>query len=138
MIQTKLYYQFLSLSLKRNASQTFEDINCKNFFPSMYVIGTDCFRWMFFIPCNNYKTSFFIKIYHSPKDFFATAMLLRSLKQVLWKSVFYVRYLHTSLKPILRVQFKASTSLKPFLNKFYFWKCFLRSFVCENVPHISL
>ena len=61
---------------------------------------------MFFTPCDNWITLFF------PLYFGVTAMLLRSLKQVVWKkSVFYIRYLRNNITMLLipKVQNKATS-----------------------------
>ena len=70
LVQTKLYYQFFSLCLERNVSQTSTVATEKNFFPSLYVISKACFDECFFIPCDNLMTLFFIQIYLYPERFY--------------------------------------------------------------------
>ena len=85
------------LCLKRNISQTLKSNSCKQVFPKCIYHWYNLLRWMFFIPCDNSKTFFFIQTYRC-----ATAMLLRSLKQVFWKkSVFYIHYLHNNIIMLL-------------------------------------
>ena len=56
---------------------------------------------MFFIPCDNWKTLFFIKIFRTQK-FGANAMLLSSVKQVFWtKYAFYLHYLRNNITMLL-------------------------------------
>ena len=50
----------------------------KTSFPSVYINYATCFNDVF-IPCDNWKTLFFIKIFCAQK-FGANAMLLPSLK----------------------------------------------------------
>ena len=67
---------------------------------------------MFFILYDNWKQYFLHKFIVTLR-LGATAMLLRSLKQVFSKkSAFYVRYLHNNIPmmPIPKVQNKTSTS----------------------------
>ena len=66
---------------------------------------------MLFIPCHNWKTLILNKFIFTQR-FYATIMLLCSLKQVFWiKFVFYVCYFHNNILMLL-INF----------NKFYFWK----------------
>ena len=56
---------------------------------------------MFFIPCDNCKQYFLHKFIVNQR-LGATAMLLRSFKQVFWKkSVFYIHYLHNNITMML-------------------------------------
>ena len=68
LIQTKLYYHFLLLCLKRNVSQTFKSSNCNKLFAKFLCYWYSLLWWMFFILCDNWK-KFFIKIYHYPELF---------------------------------------------------------------------
>ena len=54
--------------------------NCQN---QLVCYRCSLLRWMFFIPCDNWKTWFFIKVcrYYW---IFSTAILLLSLKKVFW------------------------------------------------------
>ena len=84
----------------------------KEFFPSVFIIDPNLLRWMFSIPRDNCKQYFLHKFIVTQRHG-ATAMLLRSFKQVFWKkSAFYVRYLHNNITmmPIAKVQNKASSS----------------------------
>ena len=67
---------------------------------------------MFFIPNDNFKTLFLYKFLVTLR-FGATALLLRSEKQVFWeKSAFYIHYLQNNITMLLipKFQNKASTS----------------------------
>ena len=65
---------------------------------------------MFFIPCDSWKT--FLYKFIIAQRFGATAMLLRSLKQVFWKEFsFYIHHLQNNIAMLLisSVQNKVST-----------------------------
>ena len=105
LIQTKAYYKFSTLSerkflsniQKQQLQKTFSQVSkllvqlaSTNVFYSMGQTGRHYFFYKFIVP----------------PSFFATTMLLRSLKKVFWKkSVFYLRYLHNNIAMlvILRV-----------------------------------
>ena len=71
------------LCLKRNDLQTFK-----------LLLATNLLRWMFFILCDNWKTSLFTKVCRYFENFLS-AMLLLSLKTVFERSpYFFMRYLH--------------------------------------------
>ena len=73
-----------------NDSQTFKSSSCKNGFLQCVCYRCNLLRWMFFVPCDNWKTLFFLKVCRYC-EIFSTAILSFSLKQVFWKkSVFYV------------------------------------------------
>ena len=77
------------LCLKRNVSQTLKSSSCKKVFPKCVYHGYNLLRWMFFIPCDNWKTFFFIQTYRYP-EVRRTTMLLLSLKKAFWKkSILY-------------------------------------------------
>ena len=98
----------------------------KNFFLSVYVIGTACFNEWFLFHIITGK-HYFLYEFLATHRVSVTAMLLCSLKQVFWKeSVFYARYLCNIITILLtpKVQTKASTYHKTL------------SF-CVNVQHFS-
>ena len=111
-VWTKVYYKLSLFSLKRSVSQTFKSRSCKRVFPKCVYHWYNLLRWMFSIPCDNCKQYFLHKFIVTQRHG-ATAMLLRSFKQVFRKkSAFYVLYLHNNITmmPIAKVQNKASTS----------------------------
>ena len=56
---------------------------------------------MFLNPCDNCK-QYFLHKFIITQRLGATAMLLRSFKQVFWKkSAFYIHYLHNNIKMML-------------------------------------
>ena len=59
--------QTFLLCLGRNVPQTFKSSSCKTSFSSVYIIDTTSFDKCFFIPCDDWKTLFFIQIYHYPE-----------------------------------------------------------------------
>ena len=69
--QTKVcYYMLFLLCLRRRSdSQTFEWVSCKNLLPVCLLL-----RYMFFIPCDNRKTLYFVKSYRL-LVYFVTVML---------------------------------------------------------------
>ena len=98
--------------LKRNVSQIFKSSSCKKVFPKCVYHWYNLLRRMFFIPFDNWKEYFLHKFIVTLR-LGATAMLLRSLKQVSSKkSAFCVRYLHNNITMMLipKVQNKTSTS----------------------------
>ena len=110
LIQANSHYIFLPC-LKTNVSQTFESNRCKKLFSKCVCYWYSLLWWVFFTPCDSQKTLCFIRIYFTQR-IFATAMLLRSLKQVFWKrSLFYVCYLHNNIKMLLIPKFQTKASI---------------------------
>ena len=82
--------QVFLLYLERNDSQTFKSSSCGKLFLQCVCYRYNLLQWMFFIPRDNWKALFFIKVCWYLK-IFSTATLLLPLKQTFWeKSVFYV------------------------------------------------
>ena len=72
-----------------NDSQTFKSSSCKNGFLQCVCYRCNLLRWMFFVPCDSWKTLFFLKVCRYC-EIFTTAILPFSLKKVFWKkSVIY-------------------------------------------------
>ena len=117
LMQIKVYSKLFLFGLKRSVSQTFNCSSFKKVFPKCVYHWYNWFWWMFFIPCDNCK-QYFLHRFIITQRLGATAMLLRSFKQVFWKkSAFYIHYLHNNITMmlILKVQNKASTSQKTYL-----------------------
>ena len=98
--------QAFLICCKINVSRTFKSSSCKKLFSKLVYHWHNLFRWIFFI-----QTVSFTQIVTQRLG--ATAMLLRSFKQVFWKkSVFYVRCLNNNITMMLiaKIQNKASTS----------------------------
>ena len=72
-----------------NDSETFRSSSsCKNGYLQCVCYRCNLLRWMFFIPCDSWKTLFFLRVCRYC-EIFSTAILSFSLKQVFWKkSVF--------------------------------------------------
>ena len=71
-----------------NDSETFKSSSCKNGFLQCVCYRCNLLRWMFFVPCDNWKMLLFPKVCRYC-EIFSTAILSFSLKQVFWKkSVF--------------------------------------------------
>ena len=58
--------QNILLCLKRNFSQIFKSSSCKKVFLKCVYHGYNLLRWMFSIPCDNWKTLIFIQISRYP------------------------------------------------------------------------
>ena len=74
-----------------NDSQTFKSSSCKKFFLQYVCYWCNLLRRMFFVPCDNWKTLFFLKVcrYY---EIFSTAI------SSFWKtSVFYIIFTVTVL-----------------------------------------
>ena len=78
-----------------NDSQTFKSSSCENFFLQCVCYRCNLLRWMFFVPCDNWKTLFFLKVCRYC-EIFSTAILSFSLKQVFLKEIRILRYLHNN------------------------------------------
>ena len=89
LLQTNLYYKFIYSVLKEE-SKTFENSSCKKLLlqrvflvqPRMLDSFYNVRQWMFFIPNDNGKTFFFIKVYRYYNFLFSAAMLILSLKNI--------------------------------------------------------
>ena len=95
----QIYYKIFYPVWKKTSYKPSKVKAAKRFFSqvSMFhmIIGRHCFLYKFIVT----------------QKFFATAILLRSLKQVFWNgSLFYLRYLHYSITMLLipKVQTKSS------------------------------
>ena len=77
------------ICLNINDSQTFKSSSCKNVFLQCVYYRCSLLRWMFFVPCDSWKTLFFLKVCRYC-EIFTTAILPFPFKQVFWKkSIFY-------------------------------------------------
>ena len=56
-----------TLSEKKNVSQTFESSSCQKVFPKCVYHWYNLLWWMFFIPCDIWKTLFFVQIHCYPE-----------------------------------------------------------------------
>ena len=54
------------LCLKINVSQTLKGRSCKKVFPKSVYHGHNVPRWMYFIPCDKWKSFLFIRTYRYP------------------------------------------------------------------------
>ena len=86
--------QAFVLCLKRNDSQTFKSSSCEKLFLQCVCykyIKYNVLRWMFFIPYDNWKTLFFVKVCRYFK-IFSIGILVLSLKQVFWRSPYFTLF----------------------------------------------
>ena len=70
------YTKMFLLFLKRKETNIQKSGRCKQLSLQCVCYWCNLLRWMFFTPCNNWNTSFFIKIYHCSVVFLATVLLL--------------------------------------------------------------
>ena len=66
----KKYTTLFLLCLKINDPQAFKSRNCKNPFFKRGCYWYNFIRWTFFIPCDNWKTLLFMKVYPFSVAFF--------------------------------------------------------------------
>ena len=103
--QTKFssHKQYLfGLLFRRNVKKTLADqsvsqtflLYLKKTFPKCVYHWYNLLRWMFFIPCNNWKTLFFKTNYGYP-TFDTTTMLLRSLNKCFERSPHFISVIST-------------------------------------------
>ena len=118
--------------MKRNVSQTLKKAAANKSFPSVYIIDTTCFDECFLFVVVNGRHSF-LYILTVIQRFGATAMLLRSLKQLLWKkSVIYIHYLHNNITMLLLPQSsKIRFLFLNVLNNFFFLMVIFILSACE-------
>ena len=82
--------QVFLLSPNRNSSQTFKRNSWEKILLQSVCYRWNLLRWIFLIPCDKWRTLFFLKACRYFK-IFSTAIFLLSLKQVFWKkSLFYI------------------------------------------------
>ena len=134
LMQIKIYYSFFSSAWKETSLKLLQVAPAKNLFPSVYVIGTTCFDEYFLIRVM-IEWQYFIYRFIVTQRFFATTMLLRSLKR--FESVMcYVCYLHNNIAIAMMVIPKVQALLLKFcsINQILFLKMlFLHSFIfCES------
>ena len=88
LVQSKVHFRFLNLSeSKRLTNLQKQQLQKKLFHCVCY--RCNLLRLLFFVPCDSWKTLFFLKVC-GYCEIFSTAILPFSLKQVFWKkSVFY-------------------------------------------------
>ena len=74
------------LCLKRNVSQTLKSSSCKKVFTKCVYHGYNLLRWMFFVPCDNWKTFFFIQTYRYP-EVWCNRHVATLFETSIWKEV---------------------------------------------------
>ena len=78
---------------KRNEPKILKTSRCKNLSLQCVYFCYDLLWWIFFIPCDNWKTVLFIKVYHYSEIF------LTILFSFLWRqfsSSYFMHYLHNN------------------------------------------
>ena len=106
----------------------------KNFFLRCVCYRCNLLRWMFFVPCDNWKLLFFLKVCRYC-DIFSTVILSFYLKQVFWKkSLFYVT---STISAVLILMLMLSSKIKlSYTILIQNWKAFLADLFYDNVLHI--
>ena len=96
LVQTKVYYKLCYSVWKETSHKPLKV--AKKSFQSVYIIDTTCFDecFLFYVTTGRH---YFLYKFIVTQRFGKTAMLLCSLKQMLWKkSAFYICYLHNNIK----------------------------------------
>ena len=102
LLQTKICYK-LCYSVWKETSHKPKSSSCKKVFPKCVYHWYNLLRWMVFIPFDNWRHYLLYKFIVTQR-FGETAMMLCSLKQVLWKKpVLYIRYLDNNTAMLLIV-----------------------------------
>ena len=127
LIQTKYATNFLTLS-EKTVSQTFKSSSCKSL-SQVCVLLYNLLRWMFFIPCDNWKALFFIQIYCYIEVWY-NRHVDAFFKGSVLKDVFYIRNPHNNITMLLipKVQNKTSNYV---LNNIYLSITFFTLSVCK-------
>ena len=101
LLMTNIYLNFFETHTDQNILKWFYSVwkerlanfkssSCNKLSPQCVCYWYNLLLWMFFIPCDNWSTWFFLKVYRCSVVFLTTKLLL-SLTQVLWKkSIFYM------------------------------------------------
>ena len=88
LIHTKVHFKFFNL-FKSKRLTNLQKQQLQTIFLQCVCLWCNLLRWMFFVPYDNWKTFFFLKVCRY-REIFSTAILSFSLKQVFWKkSLFY-------------------------------------------------
>ena len=85
LCSTLRYTQVFSLRLKRNNSQTFRSRSCEKHFLQCACYRQNLLRVMFFIPFDNWKSCFFVKVWRYLRFFslhFVAFFEAKGLKEV--------------------------------------------------------
>ena len=116
-MKTNLYYKFIYSFSKEKTRKTSNVAAVKNFFSSVYAVGTTCFDEGF-IPYDKWKIFFFIKVYCYLKVFLNTHIVTFFEASIL-KELSILRFLHNNSAMLIpKFQNKAVVSYI-ILLKFY-------------------
>ena len=128
LVQTKVYYKHFYSVWKDSFQKLLKVEPAEKFLPSVYIIDTTCFDECFLLRVIIERHYFLYKFIITLR-YGATDMLVRSLKQVLWKkSAFYIRCFHN----VAQNKAKASNSWNN-LTKFICWSSHRRCSVKKGV-----
>ena len=101
-----------------NNSQTFKSSSDKNCFLQCVCYRCNLLRWMFFVPCNNWKALFFLKVCRYC-EIFLTAILSFS------EEVCILRYLHNNSAVLILMLMLSSKIKLSYTILIYTWKTFV-------------
>ena len=85
-------YLSVSYDYDLNDSQIFKSSSCKRLFLQSECYRCNLLRWMFFVPCDNWKLLFFLKVCRYC-DIFSTVILSFYFETSVLKEVPILRYL---------------------------------------------
>ena len=94
LVQTKLHFKFFNLSKSKRLTNL-QKQQLQKVFLQCVCHRCNLLRWIFFVPCDNWKKLFFLKVCRYC-EIFLTAILSFSLKQVFLKEIRILRYLHNN------------------------------------------
>ena len=122
-----MHFKFFNLSEPKRLTNL-QKKQLQNYFLQCVCYRCSLLRWMFFVPCDSWKTLFFLKVCRYC-EIFTTAILSFSFKQVFWKkSVIYA--IGDSALLILMLML---SSKKAIVYCTYAWKTFAADFFYGNV-----
>ena len=132
--QTKVYYNLYYSVWKETSQKPSKVATAKKSVYHWYKCVYHWYNllwWMFFNPCYNWKTLFFIQICYP--EVWWNRRVLCSSKRVFWKkSVFYIHYLHNNIKMLLIPKVHNKCLLLKFVDSVFLL------FLLVNVSHFPL
>ena len=114
------------LCLKKNVSLTLKSSGCKKVFRKCVYHGYNLLRWMFLIPCDNWKTFLLIQTYRYPEVWCNRHVAAFLETSILKKVLIHIHYFHNNITMLLIPQYSYFLHVP---NKIYFLIAILS--VCE-------
>ena len=105
--------QMFLLCLKRKVSQTFKISSCKKVFLKCVYHWHNLLRRMFFIPCDNWKTLFFMQIFCYPEVWYNCRVAAFFWNKCFERSSHFISVIHNNITMLLipKVQIETSTRI---------------------------